>query len=76
MQEELLNDSITDHKTTSHRSRAATYSARRGSDLLPELTWNQVFSLVDGLSRHALIGLVPTTNYERFHNSTGGGLAH
>lgn len=23
----------------------------------PELTWNQVFSLVDGLSRRALIGL-------------------
>ncbi len=23
----------------------------------PELTWNQVFSLVDDLSRHALIGL-------------------
>lgn len=23
----------------------------------PELTWNQVFSLVDELSRHALIGL-------------------
>lgn len=42
----------------------------------PELTWNQVFSLVDDLSRHALIGLVPTMNYERFHNSIGGGLAH
>ncbi len=23
----------------------------------PELTWNQAFSLVDDLSRHALIGL-------------------
>ncbi len=23
----------------------------------PELSWNQVFSLVDDLSRHALIGL-------------------
>lgn len=23
----------------------------------PELTWNQVFALVDDLSRHALIGL-------------------
>ncbi|MFO0700022.1 MAG: hypothetical protein U0236_12400 [Nitrospira sp.] len=23
----------------------------------PELTWNQIFSLVDDLSRHALIGL-------------------
>ena len=23
----------------------------------PELTWNQVFSLVDDLSRHAVIGL-------------------
>jgi hypothetical protein len=23
----------------------------------PELTWNQVFTLVDDLSRHALIGL-------------------
>lgn len=23
----------------------------------PELTWNQVFSLVDDLSRHTLIGL-------------------
>jgi uncharacterized protein involved in propanediol utilization len=57
MQEELLNDLITGRKTTSHRSRAATYSARRASDLLPELIWNQVFSLVDDLSRHALIGL-------------------
>jgi hypothetical protein len=26
-------------------------------DCCPELTWNQVFSLVDDLSRHALIGL-------------------
>ena len=25
----------------------------------PELTWNQVFSLVDDLSRHAFIGLHP-----------------